>query len=117
MKACPDRLRRLQKAPSSSMRHNYRQRELSEHSTAYAERTMRLPFFSVLAFVFVCVALFVRPAQADPDAAGVITVTAKLVEIPSKPPPDELYDYAFVMRYEVIGGPLDKQSILVAHYK
>lgn len=51
------------------------------------------------------------------DAGAVITVTAKLIEIPSKPPPDDLYDYAYVMRYEVIGGPLDKTSILVAHYK
>ena len=46
-----------------------------------------------------------------------VTLTARLVEIPSKFPPDDLYDYAYVMRYEVIGGPLDKSSILVAHYK
>jgi hypothetical protein len=51
------------------------------------------------------------------QAAEPITVTAKLVEIPAKFPPDDLYDYAFVMRYEVVGGPLDKQSILVAHYR
>jgi hypothetical protein len=51
---------------------------------------------------------------ADPPA---ISVTAKLVEIPSAFPPDDLYDYAYVMRYEVSGGPLDKQSIFVAHYK
>jgi hypothetical protein len=51
------------------------------------------------------------------DAPGTLNVTAKLVEIPSKFPPDDLYDYAYVMRYEVSGGPLDKQSILVAHYK
>jgi hypothetical protein len=57
-------------------------------------------------------------AAADPAAAPApVTVTAKLVEIPSKFPPDDLYDYAYVMRYEVAGGPLDKQSILVAHYK
>jgi hypothetical protein len=54
---------------------------------------------------------------ARADDAGVVNVTAKLVEIPSKPPPDDLYDYAFVMRYEVTGGPLDKSTILVAHYK
>jgi hypothetical protein len=54
-------------------------------------------------------------ARADDDA--VISVVARLVEIPSKLPPDDLYDYAYVMRYEVIGGPLDKTSILVAHYK
>jgi len=51
------------------------------------------------------------------DPAEVLVVSAKLVEIPSKPPPDDLYDYAYVMRYEVVGGPLDKSTILVAHYK
>lgn len=44
-------------------------------------------------------------------------VTAKLVKIPGKLPPDELYDYAYVMRYQVVGGKLDKQTIYVAHYK
>jgi hypothetical protein len=51
-------------------------------------------------------------AQSSP-----LDVTAKLVEIPSKPPPDDLYDYAYVMRYQVQGGALDKQFLLVAHYK
>ncbi len=54
------------------------------------------------------------PAHAT---SAPIDVTAKLVEIPSKLPPDDLYDYAYVMRYQVQGGPLDKQFILVAHYK
>jgi len=53
-------------------------------------------------------------ARAEPSE---LSVTAKLVEIPSKFPPDDLYDYAYVMRYEVTGGPLDKTSIFVAHYK
>ena len=51
------------------------------------------------------------------DAASPLEVTAKLIEIPSKIPPDDLYDYAYVMRYQVQGGALDKQFILVAHYK
>ena len=55
------------------------------------------------------------PVAPRPDAP--ITVTAKLVEIPGKFPDDDLYDYAYVMRYVVVGGPMDKQSILVAHYK
>jgi len=50
-------------------------------------------------------------------SAAVTEVTAKLVEIPSKMPPDDLYDYAYVMRYQVQGGPLDKQLLFVAHYK
>ncbi|MEO5767078.1 MAG: hypothetical protein ABIS92_01900, partial [Polyangia bacterium] len=76
-------------------------------------------------------ALVERPGQrayaADPPpsaaatgqtpGAAALTVTARLVEIPTKFPPDELYDYAYVMRYQVEGGPLDKQFILVAHYK
>jgi hypothetical protein len=54
---------------------------------------------------------------ARADASVPLEVTAKLVEIPSKMPPDDLYDYAYVMRYQVQGGPLDKQFLLVAHYK
>jgi hypothetical protein len=57
------------------------------------------------------------PKGALADGASPLEVTAKLVEIPSKMPPDDLYDYAYVMRYQVQGGPLDKQFILVAHYK
>jgi hypothetical protein len=62
-------------------------------------------------------ALAISFAPRAARAADPIVVTAKLVEIPAKFPPDDLYDYAFVMRYEVVGGPMDKQSILVAHYK
>src|SRR5260221_9643152 len=72
--------------------------------------------FCIRAAVVFAFALL-RSARSEPDPAAIITVTAKLVEIPSKPPPDDLYDYAYVMRYEVAGGPLDKSSILVAHYK
>ena len=72
-----------------------------------------------LAAVVVSLGCFACPqsSQSQADHGEVITVTAKLVEIPSKPPPDDLYDYAYVMRYQVMGGPLDKTSILVAHYR
>src|SRR5262245_60505633 len=63
------------------------------------------------------VGVFLGAQAAEPAAAQPLTVTAKLVEIPGKFPPDDLYDYAYVMRYEVVGGTMDKQSILVAHYK
>ncbi|HET9932913.1 MAG TPA: hypothetical protein VFQ35_19550 [Polyangiaceae bacterium] len=65
---------------------------------------------------FVAAAFTGLSAGSKADDA-VQKVTAKLVEIPSKFPPDDLYDYAYVMRYEVVGGPLDRSSILVAHYK
>lgn len=73
-------------------------------------RIGRQAFVSLLALGFISLA---RRADAAPN----IEVTAKLVEIPSKMPPDDLYDYAYVMRYQVQGGELDKQFILVAHYK
>jgi hypothetical protein len=77
---------------------------------------VRLAHFIFVLTSVLAVALIVpSPALSDGDA--VVSVTAKLVEIPSKFPPDDLYDYAYVMRYEVIGGPLDKSSLLVAHYK
>ena len=56
-------------------------------------------------------------AASAPASAEPLVVTAKLVEIPAAFPPDDLYDYAFVMRYEVIGGAMDKKPIFVAHYK
>jgi hypothetical protein len=55
--------------------------------------------------------------QAARAESSPLEVTARLVEITSKMPPDDLYDYAYVMRYQVEGGPLDKQFLLVAHYK
>ena len=73
-------------------------------------RIGRQAFVSLLALGLISLA---RRADAAPN----LEVTAKLVEIPSKMPPDDLYDYAYVMRYQVQGGELDKQFILVAHYK
>jgi hypothetical protein len=73
---------------------------------------------TVLAALAVAALALPSPGVARADApTGEVSVRAKLVEIPSTLPPDDLYDYAYVMRYEVIGGPMDKQSILVAHYK
>lgn len=75
------------------------------------QRFSRKVFFGGLLTLLVA-APFVAEAASPP-----VEVTAKLVEIPSKLPPDDLYDYAYVMRYQVQGGPLDKQFLLVAHYK
>src|SRR5258707_8336448 len=75
--------------------------------------------WSFLLFWSVMAALVAIPgsARSDVDASTIVTVSAKLGEIPSKLPPDDRYDYAYVMKYEVVGGPMDKSSILVAHYK
>jgi hypothetical protein len=68
-------------------------------------------------FCLISAAAWTVPSLALADGPAPLNVVAKLLEIPSKFPPDDLYDYAYVMRYEVSGGPLDKQAILVAHYK
>jgi hypothetical protein len=69
-----------------------------------------------VSFIVVSAVLAVRPPARAADAAPMV-VTAKLVEIPGKFPPDDLYDYAYVMKYQVVGGPTDGQTLLVAHYK
>src|SRR4051812_16463307 len=77
-------------------------------------RQLRFGRKAFLGAVMLAVLSGVNHARAD---SAPLEVTAKLVEIPSKLPPDDLYDYAYVMRYQVQGGPLDKQFVLVAHYK
>lgn len=57
-----------------------------------------------------------KPAQCK-KTSGKFEVTAKLVKIPGKFPPDELYDYAFVMQYKVVEGKLKGKKVFVAHYK
>jgi hypothetical protein len=54
--------------------------------------------------------------RAEPSAAP-LQVTARLQKLPGSFPPDDLYDYAYVMKYQVVGGKLDKQILFVAHYK
>jgi hypothetical protein len=72
--------------------------------------------WSAVAAVLVCAS---SSLGAEPSAAGpaTIEVTARLVGIPGKYPADDLYDYAYVMQYQVEGGALDQQKIFVAHYK
>ncbi len=79
-------------------------------------RSVHVALFVLLAAAGSGVALAEGPPATPPPTAP-LSVTAKLVEIPSKFPDDDLYDYAYVMKYQVIGGPMDKQFILVAHYK
>ena len=69
---------------------------------------------------FVVLILCASAAQAGEPAGAptsTIEVTARLAKIPGKFPADDLYDYAYVMQYQVEGGAMDKQTILVAHYK
>ena len=74
---------------------------------------MRLLLFGATAL-----ALLLPSAAEAGKTDGKFEVTAKLVKIQGKFPPDELYDYAFVMQYKVQkGGKLEGQTIYVAHYK
>jgi len=50
---------------------------------------------------------------------GAVEVTAQLVEIPGPFPPNDLYNYAYVMKYKVLfvhRGKIEGSEILVAHY-
>lgn len=57
----------------------------------------------------------------DPNVTslGEFEVTAKLVEIPSEFPPNDLYDYAYVLKYEVLTvhrGTIGEKTIYVGQY-
>jgi len=75
--------------------------------------TLRTMCSLLPSFALLLCPLAVQAKQPTPT----IDVTARLVKIPGKFPADELYDYAYVMQYQVEGGAMDKQTILVAHYK
>lgn len=67
--------------------------------------------------MFTLTALLWGSTAEAKELPGTFKATAKLIKIPGKLPPDDLYDYAYVMKYLVIGGKLDKQKLYVAHYK
>jgi hypothetical protein len=70
--------------------------------------------------LFLVLAVCASAAQAAEPAGqptSTIEVTARLQKIPGKFPADELYDYVYIMQYQVEGGAMDKQTILVGHYK
>lgn len=48
-----------------------------------------------------------------------LIVDARLIEIPGTMPPNDLYDYVYVMKYRVMkveNGQYDNKEILVGHY-
>jgi hypothetical protein len=56
---------------------------------------------------------------AKPPVEGELVMTAKLLEIPGSFPANELYNYAYVMKYQVLHvsqGTYADAEILVAHY-
>ncbi len=62
-----------------------------------------------------------RPPAVDREVTtlGTAEVSAKLVEIPAPFPPNDLYNYAYVLKYRVEAvhrGKVEGSEILVAHY-
>jgi len=76
---------------------------------------------SVLAFLCVSCAKRSQTDAVDPNVTtrGSIEVTAELAEIRGDLIDDPMYDYAHVMKYEVLQvhrGTVDKDVIYVGHY-
>ena len=58
-------------------------------------------------------------APAKPPVEGKLVITAELADIPGQFPANELYNYAYVMKYKVvrvIQGSYGEPEILVGHY-
>ncbi len=50
---------------------------------------------------------------------GEVKVKARLLELPGTLPPNDLYNYMYIMKYKVLHvleGELDEREIMVAHY-
>ncbi len=80
-----------------------------------------LPVVAVFAMVVACGCSQSASVAHDPklSALGTIEVTAKLVDTGGEFPPNDLYDYAHVMKYEVQQthrGKVDGNVIYVGHY-
>jgi hypothetical protein len=61
----------------------------------------------------------VPPAPGPVAPRGTIEVTAKLVEIPGAFPANKLYDYVYVLKYQVLAvhrGKVEGSEILVGQY-
>jgi hypothetical protein len=57
--------------------------------------------------------------SAEVTSLGKIEVTARLIQVIGEFPPNKLYDYVYVMRYQVLKvhrGEVKGQEILVGHY-
>jgi len=60
-----------------------------------------------------------KASPAAKAAADTLVITARLIEIPGKFPPNDLYNYVYVMKYRVVKvlkGSYAGQEILVGHY-
>ena len=69
-------------------------------------------FWLVLFAVLAC-------GQGEETPEAKLEITGKLVEIPGKFPPNELYDYVYILKYDnikVIKGEYKGKTILVGHY-
>jgi hypothetical protein len=81
------------------------------------EKEMAMTTFRTLRLMLI-LTLFCCSLEAEAkEPMTTIEVVARLTKIPGKFPADDLYDYAYVMEYQVEGGAMDKQTLLVAHYK
>lgn len=61
----------------------------------------------------------VKPAAKSEPLPDTLVMTARLIEIPGKFAPNDLYNYVYIMKYrvvKVIKGKYTGQEILVGHY-
>jgi hypothetical protein len=59
------------------------------------------------------------PAVTQKPSPDTLVIIARLIEIPGKFPPNDLYNYLYVMKYrvvKVVKGVFTGEEILVAHY-
>lgn len=69
---------------------------------------------------FIITVFFINNTHAeDTTAVETLVVKARLLEIPGTFPPNDLYNYVYIMKYrvmKVIKGSIEDKEILVGHY-
>jgi len=82
-------------------------------------RVRRLACLALLAALASCAEQADDGADEKVTSLGTIEVTAQLVEILGRFPPNDLYDYVYVLKYRILAahrGAVDGDTILVGQY-
>ncbi len=82
---------------------------------------MRICWVSALLPVWLLAISCGSPSAVDKEVTtlGTAEVSARLLDLPSPFPPNDLYNYAYVMKYRILAvhrGKVEGDEIFVAHY-
>lgn len=76
-------------------------------------------YFYIALFAFVSSLAAEDTKSAEASANDTLTVIARLLEIPGTMPPNDLYNYVYIMKYRILSvvkGEYKEKEIYIGHY-